>query len=68
VLRPQLHPFRLQVEELRACVSELILDTLAVSEQKNAARYWKRGRKLERAGEDSGGKEAPKAAKRAKAK
>jgi hypothetical protein len=53
MLRPQLYPFRLQIEELRACVSELILDTLAESEQKTAARCWKRRRKLERGGNDS---------------
>jgi hypothetical protein len=68
MLRAQLYPFRLQIEELRACVSELFLDTLAESEQKNAAHCWKRRRKLERGGEDSAGeKGAPKAAKRAKA-
>lgn len=59
--------YDLQLEEVRAGVSEFVMEALSQVELRNAARFWRKRRAIENRWKGSGGgKEAP--AKRGRAK
>jgi hypothetical protein len=67
ILRAQ-KTYRLQLEELRASISEQVMEALSEVELRNAGRFWRKRRAIENRWKDSaGGNDAQKVATGARA-